>query len=223
VTGQRTQPTPPSRVAVIGGWLLVAGCVLLLIAIVIAAAGGAVTIGSNSVGGSVLTLAVAGWAGGFAMLALAGPSSIGGMIVRIGLALLAIGLGAALAASLVAGSMTTDPLEEGAFVLPFFAGGLATIVGIPVTVVGLLLRAGAPRRVAAAFLGGLVVIVAGGMISSALLSNDPGAATPPLAALLVSGAGLGLVLLSVAGMGVTAIRGTDAASRAAGQPPFPTR
>ena len=118
--------------------------------------------------------------GGFALLALAGPSSIGGMLVRIGLVLLALGLGGALAASLVAGSMTTDPLEEGGFVIPFLVGGLATLVGIPVAVVGLLLRAGSPRRVAAAFLGGLVVIVAGGVISSALLSNDPGATSPPL-------------------------------------------
>lgn len=215
MTGQPPQTGLSSRVAVIGGWLLVAGCVLLLVAIVIAAAGGAVTIGSNSIGGSVLALAVAGWAGGFALLALAGPPSIGGMLVRVGLVLLALGLGGALSASLVAGSMTSDPLEQGAFVLPFFAGGLAMIAGIPVTLVGLLLRAGAPRRVAAAFLGGLVVIVAGGVISSALLSNDPGATSPPLAALLVSGAGLGLVLLSVGGLGVTAIRGTDGPSRTA--------
>ena len=93
------------------------------------------------------------------------------------------------------------------FVLPFLLGGLATVVGIPVAVIGLLLRAGPPRRIATAFLGGLAVIVAGGVLSSALLGNDPGATSAPVAALLVIGAGLGLVLLSVAGLGVTAIRG----------------
>jgi len=50
------------------------------------------------------------------------------------------------------------------------------------------------------------VIVVGGMISSAALSNDPSASVP-VSAILVAAAGLALVLASVVGLGIAAIRG----------------
>ena len=89
--------------------------------------------------------------------------------------------------------------------VPFLAGGFAMLLGVPVTVIGLLLHAGTPRRIAAAFLGGLAVIVVGGMISSAAMTDDPSAGVP-IAATLVAAAGLALLLASVGGLGVAAIR-----------------
>jgi len=194
------------RLVTIGGVLVVVSCILVLGSVVIGAAGQSVSIGGTGIGGVVLALALAALGAGFALLALTGPTAAGGMSARVGLGLLAVGLGATLVSSLVAGAMTYDPLEEWAFVVPFLVGGFATLIGIPVTVIGLLLHAGQPRRIAAAFLGGLAVIVVGGMISSAALSNDPSASVP-VSAILVAAAGLALVLASVVGLGIAAIRG----------------
>ena len=198
-----------NRLATIGGWLVVAGCVLVLVTVVVAALGQSVAIGSAGLGGVVLSAVLAALAAGFALLAVSGPPPTGGVSARVGLGLLAVGIGATLVSSVIAGGMTSDPLEEWAFVVPFIAGGFAMLLGVPVTVIGLLLHAGTPRRIAAAFLGGLAVIVVGGMISSAALSNDPSASVP-VAAELVAIAGLALVLASVAGLGTAAIRGARA-------------
>jgi hypothetical protein len=208
-------PTDRSnRLAAIGGWLVVAGCVLVLLTAVIGALGQSVTIGSAGVGSVALTVALAALGAGFALLAVSGPPATGGVSARVGLGFLAVGIGATLISSVIAGGMNSDPLEERAFVVPFIAGGVAMLLGVPVTVVGLLLHAGRPRRIAAAFLGGLAVIVAGGMISSAAMTNDPSASVP-IAASVVALAGLALVLASVGGLGVAAIRGAPVQEPAA--------
>jgi hypothetical protein len=202
-------PTPPvrsSRPAAVGGWLVVAGCVLVVVSVVVAALGQPVAIGGGGIGGIVLALALASLAAGFLLLAIVGPSSIGSLGVRVGLALLAIGLAGVLVSSVVAGSMTYDPLEELAFVVPFLLGGLAIIVGTPLTIVALLVRDGAPRRIATLFLGGFAVVFLGGLLSSALLANDPTASSTPLAATLVAATGLALMLLAVGALGMLATR-----------------
>ncbi|HEY3333926.1 MAG TPA: hypothetical protein VGK16_01720 [Candidatus Limnocylindrales bacterium] len=204
-----------TRLAGIGGWLIVAGCVLVLITVALAVIGQAVTIGSSGAGSIVLSLAFGALAAGFALLALTGPRSIGGTGVRVGLGLLAVGVGGILVSSVVAGGMASDPLGEWGFVVPFLAGGFMTLLGVPVTVVGLLLHAGQPRRIAAAFVGGLAVVVGAGMLSSALLANDPGASSAPVIAVVIASLGLGLMLLSVGALGVSAIREAQGQGRAA--------
>ena len=216
MTQQPVRPDRARRLAVLGGWLVVVGCLLMLATVGIATIGQPVAIGGAGIGGVVLAFALAALAAGFALLAIAGPASIGGLSVRLGLALLAIGLAGIVASSVIAGGLTYDPLEELAFVVPFLLGGFATIVGIPFTLVGLLLHPGTPRRIAAAFLGGLAVIVLGGMLSNAMLAGDPGASSVPMVAGLVAAVGLGLVLLSICGLGVAAIRGTAAREDVAG-------
>jgi hypothetical protein len=203
------------RLAGIGGWLVIAGCVLVLVTAAFGFAGQPVTIGSDSLGGVVLALALGALAAGFGALAAVGSPSLGGLAARIGLALLAVGAAGIVLSSVIAGGLNADPLEEVSFVVPFLGGALATVVGIPLTVVGLLLHAGTPRRIAAAFLGGIAVVIAGGFISSALLANDPTAASLPLAAALVGAAGLGIVLLSIGALGMTAIRAARSPEAAA--------
>ena len=193
------------RLVTIGGGLVVVGCILVLGAVVIGAAGQSVSIGGTGIGGVVLALALAALGAGFALLAVSGPPPTGGVSARVGLGLVAVGVGATLVSSVIAGGMNSDPLEEWAFVVPFLAGGFAMLLGVPVTVIGLLLHAGTPRRIAAAFLGGLAVVVVGGMISSAAMADDPSAGVP-IAATLVAAAGLALLLASVGGLGVAAIR-----------------
>ena len=61
------------RLAVIGGWLVVAGCILILVTAVVGALGQSVTIGSAGVGGLALTVALAALGAGFALLAVSGP------------------------------------------------------------------------------------------------------------------------------------------------------
>jgi len=198
------------RLAAIGGWLVVAGCALVLVPVVMAALGQTVAIGSSSLGGVALAVALAALGAGFALLAVTGPRSIGGIGVRVGLGLLAVGIAATLVASVIAGMLTYDPLEELSFVIPFVAGALAIVIGIPATLIALLVRGGSPRRVAATFLGGLAVVIVGGMVSSAILANDPTASGPPVVASLVSAAGLALMLVGTGGLGLTAIRGSEA-------------
>jgi hypothetical protein len=208
MTEQRPQPDATGRLAPAGGWLVIVGPCLLLVPVAFAIAGQPVAIGGLGAGGAMLAIALAVTAVGFALLAVAGPPVIVGRVARIGFALLAIGLGCIVLSSAIAGGMTSDPLGELAFVLPFLLGGLATVVGIPVTVIGLLLRPGAARRVAAIFLAGLAVVVASAILSDAQLADDPGASSMALPAELLALVGLGLMLLGVVALGVVVVRGS---------------
>jgi len=195
-----------TRVALVGGWLVILGCVLTVVSVAIGSIGQPATIGSAGLGGVVLILALSALAGGFATLAIAGPRQVGGRAVRTGLGLLAIGIAGLLVGSIVASGLSYDPLEEASVVIPFFTGALALLVGVPVTIVALLVQGGSARRLATLFLGGFAVVFAAGLLSSAMLANDPSASSAPLGPTVIAIAGLGLMLVAVGGLGMLAIR-----------------
>ena len=115
----------------VGGLAVVGGVAVLLI---IVATGGPV----GSGGGAALSRAlIAGLVGcGVAVLAWAGPGLLRGRVVRVGLLILAAGLFAESAASIVAAAG-----HEGTslfFALFFFGGGIVLYLGVLVTGLSLI-------------------------------------------------------------------------------------
>ncbi|MEO8207829.1 MAG: hypothetical protein ABI598_02245 [Chloroflexota bacterium] len=160
------------RPGLIGGALLLSSCLLFLVAAAIAATGGSVGLGSHEVGGLVLIAALACAGIGAGAMALRPPGDLDHRSVRIGFALLAVGLLSALASAIIGATMTSDPLESMPAVILFFVGGAASFAGSITTFLSLLVRPGRPRRLASLFVLGLVMTAIAGGVSNGLFPDN---------------------------------------------------
>ena len=188
----------------IGGVFVVGGWVLFVVTGAIFAGGGAVRIGDGAIGGLALAASLALVGSGAAVLSIAGPRPLHGRAVRVGLGILAVGMLSSLASSAIAAGLTYDPLEDGPFVILFLVGGLATIIGSPVTVLSLVRAGGRPRAVGSLFLAGLLLVILGGFLGAGTNPNpDPlpviGRALAVLGALVIVLAGTGVGVLAING------------------------
>lgn len=192
----------------IGGMLVVGGCVLFVVTGAIFVGGGGVGIGLRDVGGLVLAASLALLGSGAAVLSVAGPRPLNGRAVRVGLGILAVGLLSSVASSAIAAGLTYDPLEDGPFVILFLVGGLATIIGSPVTVLSLVRAGGRPRAVGSLFLAGLLLVILGGFLGAGTNPNpDP---LPVIGRALAVLGGV-VIVLGGTGVGVLAINGSRSA------------
>lgn len=188
----------------IGGVFVVGGWVLFVVTGAIFAGGGAVRIGDGAIGGLALAASLALVGSGAAVLSIAGPRPLHGRAVRVGLGILAVGMLSSLASSAIAAGLAYDPLEDGPFVILFLVGGLATIIGSPVTVLSLVRGGGRPRAVGSLFLAGLLLVILGGFLGAGTNPNpDPlpviGRALAVLGALVIVLAGTGVGVLAING------------------------
>jgi hypothetical protein len=195
----------------LGGVLFIGGWTALLVAGAIALSGGTVGIGSGAIGSLALAAALVLLGAGAVSLGVAGPRSLGGRAVRVGLVILGIGLLSSLASSVMTAGFAGDPLESGPIVITLLVGGLAVMLGVLVTVASLLRARGWPRAVGSVLLAGLLVVVFGGMLGA---GTDP--SPDPLSVLGRVLAVLGAVgiVLAGAGLGVLAAMGDRSAPAA---------
>lgn len=188
------------RMGRIGGAFLLGGCLFAIVVAWIVAAGGSAGLGGRDVGGLVLAATLAFGGLGFGLVGLAGAQPLDRRSLRIGFLVLSVGLLVSLAATAIP---STDPMVENRPALYLFlAGGLAVLLGSPLTVIALLLSPGRPRRIGAVFGIGLALnVVAEALVSagSAYTSID----TPVLGLALVGGT---LMLMACAGLGLLAAR-----------------
>lgn len=184
----------------IGGVLVIGGWVLVAATIVIFGAGGSVQIGGSAIGGLALAAALGLIGCGMAVLSLTGPRPLQGRIMRLGLGILAVGLICTLASSVIAAGLAYDPLENGPFVITFLVGALATMIGVPVTVLALVRAAGPTRTVGLLFLAGLLFVVLGGILRSNI---DPNA--HPLSEIGWALVAVGAIGMALAGAGIGAL------------------
>jgi hypothetical protein len=182
----------------IGGGLVIAASLLLLATVCLALGGGSVSLLGAGPGSIVFTIALVALAVGGLCLAIGGPAPFNGLVARIGLGMIAIGVATSFATSGVSPSSL--------LVLVFLAGSAAVGLGGLVTALALIRSPGRPRLVGLLFVGGVgLAIVAGG------IANDPAVAfAPDLAWLrqLMGGVAVlaaGMMLAGVAGVGVLAL------------------
>jgi hypothetical protein len=183
----------------VGGWLTLFGCTLLLVAGVVAASGGAVSVGGDGLGGTVVTAAFALLAVGAGLLAASATPSLRSRSTRVGLALVSGGMIATVATSHVSVSSM--------LVVVYLVGGLVSMIGLVVMALGLLGSSGAARWIAITFLGGLALAIAALWLSNAAVSPDgpPSTAVQMIAAVLAV-VGAAAMTGAVAGLGVLGVR-----------------
>jgi hypothetical protein len=182
----------------IGGSLVIAASLLFLATVGIALGGGSVSLLGQGPGSIVFTIALVALAVGGVCLAIGGPPPFTGLVARIGLGMIAVG---------VATSMATSGVTPSSIlVVVFLAGSAAVGLGGIITALALLRSPGRPRLVGLLFVGGVgLAIVAGG------IANDPGVAFAPDMAWLrqlmgsLAVVAAGLMLAGVAGLGVLAL------------------
>jgi len=192
----------------IGGVFVVGGWVLFVVTGAIFAGGGAVRIGDGAIGGLVLAASLALVGSGAAVLSIAGPRPLHGRAVRVGLGILAVGMLSSLASSAIAAGLAYDPLEDGPFVILFLVGGLATIIGSPVTVLSLVRAGGRPRAVGSLFLAGLLLVILGGFLGA---GTNPNPDPLPVIGRALAVLGALVIVLGGTGVGVLAINGSRSA------------
>jgi hypothetical protein len=187
------------RIGTVGGALVVSGSLLLGLSGVIATAGGSVSVAGSSLGGAVVTAALALLAAGAALLGLTGEGGLRSRSVRAGLGLMAVGIASTLATSGVSASSM--------LVVVFLLGGMVALVGGVVTSLALLREAGRPRHVALTFLAGLVLAGAAALLTNAAVASDATQASLLRAAaqILALGGG-GAMVIAVAAIGLLGIR-----------------
>jgi len=192
----------------IGGVFVVGGWVLFVVTGAIFAGGGAVRIGDGAIGGLALAASLALVGSGAAVLSIAGPRPLHGRAVRVGLGILAVGMLSSLASSAIAAGLAYDPLEDGPFVILFLVGGLATIIGSPVTVLSLVRAGGRPRAVGSLFLAGLLLVILGGLLGA---GTNPNPDPLPVIGRALAVLGALVIVLGGTGVGVLAINGSRSA------------
>jgi|GEM_PF-2757924 hypothetical protein len=192
----------------IGGVFVVGGWVLFVVTGAIFAGGGAVRIGDGAIGGLALAASLALVGSGAAVLSIAGPRPLHGRAVRVGLGILAVGMLSSLASSAIAAGLAYDPLEDGPFVILFLVGGLATIIGSPVTVLSLVRAGGRPRAVGSLFLAGLLLVILGGFLGA---GTNPNPDPLPVIGRALAVLGALVIVLGGTGVGVLAINGSRSA------------
>lgn len=192
----------------IGGVFVVGGWVLFVVTGAIFAGGGAVRIGDGAIGGLALAASLALVGSGAAVLSIAGPRPLHGRAVRVGLGILAVGMLSSLASSAIAAGLAYDPLEDGPCVILFLVGGLATIIGSPVTVLSLVRGGGRPRAVGSLFLAGLLLVILGGFLGA---GTNPNPDPLPVIGRALAVLGALVIVLGGTGVGVLAINGSRSA------------
>ena len=184
----------------IGGALVTAATALLAVTLVVGLNGGSISVGGEGPGGITLTVALALLGAGLLVLAIVGPSPFGGRLVRTGFAVVAVGG----AAELVSAKATADS----ALVYVLLLGGLAVLVGVVISGIGLLRTPGRPRWVGLMFVAGVALALVAGAVA-----NDPGVAFSTDAAGLRAAMGIAavvaacLMLAALAGIGLVAFTG----------------
>ena len=181
----------------IGGALVAAAAALLAVTLVVALNGGSISVRGDGIGSLTLTVALVLLGAGLLVLAIVGPPPFGGRIVRTGFAIVAVGG----AAELASASATADS----ALVYVLLLGGLAVLVGVVISGIGLLRTPGRPRWVGLMFIAGVGLALVAGAVA-----NDPGVAFSSDAAGLraamsiVAVVAAGLMLAALAGIGLLA-------------------
>ena len=153
----------------------------------------------SSLGGAVVTAALALLASGAALLGLTGEGRLRSRSVRAGLGLMAVGIASTLATSAVSASSL--------LVVVFLLGGLVALAGGVITSIALLREAGRPRHIALTFLAGLALAGAAGVLTNAAVVSDATRSGPLQAAaqVLALGGG-GAIVIAVAAIGLLGIR-----------------
>jgi hypothetical protein len=195
------------RASLVGGTLIVGAALLLALTVIIALGGGSASLLGSGVGSLALTAALLLLGAGAAVLAVDGTAPLDGRIVRVGFALIAFGVAAAVA--------TANVSTSNMLIYLYLLGSFATWGGILVVAIGLLRAPGRPRWVGLTFVAGVLVA-----LLSASVANDPGVAFGPEAlprqvVAVVATLAAALMLLGVAGVGLLAIRGSEEVGRVA--------
>ena len=184
----------------IGGALVVAAAALLAVTLVVGLNGGSISVRGDGLGSLTLTVALVLLGAGLLVLAIVGPPPFGGRLVRTGFLIVAVGG----AAELASASATADS----ALVYVLLLGGLAVLVGVVISGIGLLRTPGRPRWVGLIFVAGVALALVAGAVA-----NDPGVAFSTDAAGLRAAMGIaavvaaGLMLAALAGIGLLAFTG----------------
>ena len=184
----------------IGGALVALAAALLAVTLVVGLNGGSISVRGDGLGSLTLTVALVLLGAGLLVLAIVGPPPFTGRLVRTGFAVVAAGG----AAELASASATADS----ALVYVLLLGGLAVVVGLIISGIGLLGTPGGPRWVGLMFIAGVGLALVAGAVA-----NDPGVAFSTDAAGLRAAMGIaavvaaGLMLAALAGIGLLAFTG----------------
>lgn len=196
------------RLGPLGGVLLLGGCLLAIIVAGIVAAGGSAGLGVRDAGGLALTATLALGGLGFGLLGLSGPTPMDRRSLRIGFAFLGVGQLASLASTAIA-AIVSDPTESWPAIILLLVGGLAILIGGPVTVIALLISPGRLRRIGALFVSGFAVgLVGGGLVNAVFAAASTDAPAVHLASGAVALIGGSLMLIACGGLGLLAARST---------------
>jgi hypothetical protein len=188
---------PLTRIA---GLLVVGAAALLAVTLVFAGGGGEVSIGGAGPGSLTATVALLLLGAGLFILAIQGRPPYESRVLRTGFALVVVGGTAEL--------LTAGVPVESWLVVIFLLGGMLVLAGTVVSGIGLLLTPGAARRVGLGFAAGIALVVLAGYVA-----NDPGIAFSPEAEPVrgamnvVAIVGAGLLIGSLAAVGILAMRG----------------
>lgn len=197
------------RLGPLGGVLLLGACLLAVVVGAIAAMGGSVGLGARGVGGLVLAAGLGLGGLGFGLIGLSTTRMLDRRSLRIGFAFLGVGLLATLVSAAIAATLTYDPMESGPAVILFLVGGLAMLVGGPLTVIALLLSPGRLRRIGALFISGLALaVVAGMLVNSVFAYTSMDTPVLRLAGGAVALLGGSLMMIACGDLGLLAARST---------------
>ena len=184
----------------IGGALVAAAAALLAVTLVVGLNGGSISVRGDGLGSLTLTVALVLLGVGLLVLAIVGPPPFGGRLVRTGFLIVAVGG----ATELASASATADS----ALVYVLLLGGLAVLVGVVISGIGLLRTPGRPRWVGLMFVAGVALALVAGAVA-----NDPGVAFSTDAGGLRAALGIaavvaaGLMVAALAGIGLLAFTG----------------
>jgi len=190
----------------IGGALVIGGWLLLLITTAVVLLGGSAGLGGTGFGSLTLGLGLALIGAGAAVTSIWGPPPFRGPAIRIGLAILAIGLISSTASNVMASLSTNDPLESWPVIILFLVGSFASLVGSVITVIWLLVGQGRSRSI-----GFLFAIAVGLLALAALLGSQRDIGLTLVVVPLAIAGGCALIAAGV-GVGVLAFNGEQRAS-----------
>ncbi len=188
----------------IGGTLVILGSVLCTLAaalIVVGAKGGLGSMALLIVPAGIVPIGV-----GAAILAMAGPSPLDGRALRVGLAMLGIGIVSYLAANYLPVPAGRNNLQSWPHVILAVVGVLAAFIGVLVTVASLVRVPGPLRTTGLLLLAGILLLPI-----AAVLSNSVTEPTLPTIAAALEVIGFVAVFVGLAGIGVLAIAGDRSA------------
>ena len=190
----------------IGGALIIGGWLLFLATIAVVLLGGSAGLGGSGLGSLTLGLGLALVGAGAAITSVAGPPPFRGRAIRVGLAILAVGLLSSTASSLIGSLSTNDPLESWPVIILFVVGSLASLVGSTMTVISLLLASGRSRSV------GLLSAIGVGLLAvAAILGSQKDLGFSIVVAALAVIGGCAVVAAGV-GVGFLAFNGEQPAT-----------